>query len=62
MYTGLASTKILYLILAFSFVASTEVVAFDVSLATIASAFPLFLAHWPLQSQKDRSFNSVNKD
>jgi len=39
-----------------------QVVAFDVSLATIASAFPLFLAYWPLQSQKDHSLNSVNKD
>jgi len=38
MYTGLESIERLYLVLAFSFVASTKVVTLDVGLATLASA------------------------
>ena len=36
-YTGLQSIKRLYLVLAFSFAASTMVVTFDVGLVTLAS-------------------------
>ena len=38
MYTGLESIDRLYLVLAFSFAASTKVVTLDVGLATLASA------------------------
>lgn len=44
MYTGLESIDRLYLVLAFSFVASTKVVTLDVALATLAKR--LFLSSW----------------